>query len=131
MDTMGTVYTSLGLYDAAVPLVAKSVDRRRSIFGDEHLAVAQSLNHLGEVQALKAEYDVAEQNLRDALAVRRVLLGSEAPEVADTLSQLAYVLTEKGDYAAAEPLIRESLRSDVRSLAGRTRTWPTALKSSV
>ena len=109
MDTMSTVYTSLGLYDAAVPLVAKSVDRRRSIFGDEHLAVAQSLNHLGEVQALKAEYDVAEQNLRDALAVRRVLLGSEAPEVADTLSQLAYVLTEKGDYAAAEPLIRESL----------------------
>lgn len=109
MDTMGTVYTSLGLYDAAVPLVAKSVARRRSIFGDEHLAVAQSLNHLGEVQALKAEYDVAEENLRDALAVRRVLLGDEAPEVADTLTRLAYVLTEKGDYVAAEPLIRESL----------------------
>jgi tetratricopeptide (TPR) repeat protein len=111
MDTMGTVYTSLGLYDAAVPLVAKSVERRRSIFGDEHPDVAQSLNHLGEVQALKAEYDEAEKNLREALRVRRDLLGSGAPEVAETLSQLAYVLTEKGDYAAAEPLIRESLNS--------------------
>jgi tetratricopeptide (TPR) repeat protein len=109
MDTMGTVYTSLGLYDEAVSLVAKSVDRRRSIFGGEHLTVAQSLNHLGEVQALKAEYDAAEKNLRDALAVRRNLLGNEAPEVAETLSQLAYVLTEKGDYPAAEPLIREAL----------------------
>jgi tetratricopeptide (TPR) repeat protein len=112
MDTMGTVYTSLGLYDAAIPLVAKSVERRRSIFGNDHIAVAQSLNHLGEVQALKAEYDAAEKNLRDALAVRRELMGNQAPEVAETLSQLAYVLTEKGDYAAAEPLIRESL--DIR-----------------
>lgn len=112
MDTMGTVYKSLGLYDAAAPLIAKSVERRRSIFGDDHLAVAQSLNHLGEVQALKAEYDAAEKNLRDALAVRRELLGNQAPEVAETLSQLAYVFTEKGEYAAAEPLIRESL--DIR-----------------
>jgi tetratricopeptide (TPR) repeat protein len=110
MDTMGTVYTSLGLYDAAIPLVAKSVERRRSIFGDEHLAVAQSLNHLGEVQALKAEYDDAEKNLRDALAVRRDLLGGEAPEVADSLAELANVLTQKGEFAAAEPLIRESLK---------------------
>ena len=112
MDTMGTVYTSLGLYDAAIPLVEKSAERRRSIFGDEHLAVAQSLNHLGEVQALKAEYDAAEENLREALAVRRDLLGGESPEVAETLTELANVLTQKGEYAAAEPLIRESL--DIR-----------------
>jgi tetratricopeptide (TPR) repeat protein len=115
MDTMGTVYKTLGLYDAAAPLVAKSVERRRAIFGDEHVDVAQSLNHLGEVQALKAEYDAAEKNLREALAVRRNLLGSEAPEVADTLTQLAYVLTEKGDYPGAEPLIREAL--DIRQAA--------------
>ena len=112
MDTMGTVYTSLGLYDAATPLVAKSVERRRSIFGDEHLAVAQSLDHLGEIQTLKAEYEAAEQNLREALAVRRDLLGNEAPETAETLNQLAVVFAEKGEYTAAEPLIREAL--DIR-----------------
>ena len=60
------------------------------------------MNHLGEVQALKAEYDAAEKNLREALAVRRNLLGNEAPEVAETLNQLAYVLSRKGDYAGAE-----------------------------
>ena len=109
MDTMGTVYKSLGLYDAAVPLVVKSVERRRLLFGNEHLSVAESLNNLGEVQALRAEYDAAEQNIRDALDVRRELLGNESPDVAETLTQLAYVLTEKGEYADAEPLIRESL----------------------
>ncbi|NIL95043.1 MAG: tetratricopeptide repeat protein, partial [Woeseiaceae bacterium] len=75
MDTMGTVYTSLGLYDAAVPLIERALDRRHSLFGNEHIDVAQSLNHLGEIQALKADYDAADKNLREALAVRRDLLG--------------------------------------------------------
>lgn len=110
MDTMGTVYTSLGLYDAGIELVRKSAERRRAMFGMQHLATAESLNHLGEVQALRAEYDEAESNLRQALLVRRKELGDNSPEVADTLTQLAYVLTEKGEYAVAEPLIRESLK---------------------
>ena len=60
------------------------------------------LNHLGQVQTLKAEYDAAEQNLREALAVRRELLGKESPEVAETLMELAVVFSEKGEYTAAE-----------------------------
>ena len=109
MDTMGTVYTSLGLYDAAVPLVEKALSRRRQLLGDSHLEVASTLNHLGEVRMLKASYEEAEANLREALVVRRQLLGNESPEVAETLNQLAVVFAEKGEYTAAEPLIRESL----------------------
>ena len=109
MDTMGTVYTSLGLYDAAVPLVKNALSKRRALLGNEHLEVAQSLNHLGEVQMLKADYAEATAHLRDALAVRRELLGSSTPEVAETLADLADVLTRQGEFAEAEPLIRESL----------------------
>lgn len=109
MDTMGTVYTGLGLYDEALPLVAKSLESRRALFGESNADVASSLTHLGEVQALKAFYDEAELNLRKALAVRRDLLGDAAPEVADTLTHLSYVMTRRGEYAEAEPLIRESL----------------------
>jgi tetratricopeptide (TPR) repeat protein len=109
METMGTVYTSLGLYEPAVSLVGQALEKRTALYGSSHAEVAQSLYHLGEVQTRKADYDDAERNLREALAVRRDLLGSETPEVAETLSQLANVLTEKGDYPAAEPLIRESL----------------------
>ena len=119
MDTMGTVYTSLGLYDAAIPLVENSLVKRRVLFGDEHLEVAQSLNHLGEVQTLKAGYAEAEEHLRDALAVRRKLLGDTAPEVAETLADLADVLSRQGEYAQAEPLIRESLEIRRTALGGK------------
>jgi tetratricopeptide (TPR) repeat protein len=109
MDTMGTVYKSLGLYDPAASLIGLALEKRSALFGAEHVEVAQSLNHLGEVQTIQADYEDAERNLFDALAVRRRLHGDSHAEVADTLSDLAYVLTLKGEYDDAEPLIRESL----------------------
>ena len=42
METMGTVYTSLGLYDQAVPLLRSALDKRRALYGDKHLEVARS-----------------------------------------------------------------------------------------
>jgi tetratricopeptide (TPR) repeat protein len=109
MDTMGTVYTSLGLYDAAVPLVRQAFEKRQALYGRNHAEVAASLNHLGEVLGLKADFGEAEQVLRDALAVRRQVLGNSDPEVARTLIALSEVLSKKGEYEASEPLIREAL----------------------
>ena len=109
MDTMGTVYTSLGLYDSAIPLVRKAYEHRLKLWGTDHVEVANSLNHLGEVLTLKSDYGEAEKRLRDALAVRRKLLGPDSPEVAETLLSLADLLSEKGEYAQGEPLIKEAL----------------------
>jgi len=120
LDTIGTVYTSLGLYDEAVPLVRKAAEQRQLLYGAEHPDVAQSLNHLGEVQTLRAEFDEAEANLRAALDVRRNVLGNDAPETADTLTQLSRVLTGRGEYAEAEPLIREALAIRRQAFGDRT-----------
>ncbi len=35
METMGTVYTSLGLYDQAARLLRSALDKRRALYGDE------------------------------------------------------------------------------------------------
>ena len=59
METMGAVYTSLGLYDQAVPLLQSALEKRRALYGEKHLEVARSLDRLGEVLKLKAEYDQA------------------------------------------------------------------------
>ncbi|MDX1405843.1 MAG: toll/interleukin-1 receptor domain-containing protein [Woeseiaceae bacterium] len=109
MDTMGTVYTSLGLYDPAVSLVSQALERRAALFGRKHPEVLASLNHLGEVQTLQADYEQAAKNLGEALAARREIFGDENAEVANTLSDLAEVLTLQGDFVEAEKLIRESL----------------------
>jgi len=109
MDTMGTVYTSLGLYDPAVRLVEKASDQRRALFGNEHPEVAASLTHLGEVLKLNARYEEAEDRLRESLAVRREAFGDASPEVAETATELADVLSLQGNYTAAQPLIVEAL----------------------
>jgi tetratricopeptide (TPR) repeat protein len=109
MDTMGTVYTSLGLYDAAVPLVRKAYERRLQLWGPDHGEVANSLNHLGEVLTLKSDYAQAERSLRDALAVQRRVHGPQSDAAAQSLTLLADVLRHKGDLAGAEAAIKEAL----------------------
>ncbi|MBT8110190.1 MAG: toll/interleukin-1 receptor domain-containing protein [Gammaproteobacteria bacterium] len=109
MDTMGTVYTSLGLYPEAARLIDSSVAKRKEFLGAMHPDVAASLTHLGEVQTLGADYEEAEKNLRESLAMRRDLFGGTSLEVAETATELADVLSRQGEYAAAKPLIEESL----------------------
>ena len=118
MDTMGTVYTSLGLYDSAVPLVRKAYEKRREILGPRHEETASSLNHLGEVLTLRAEYDEAERSLSEALEIRRALFGPESKPVADTLLVYADLVRARGDHALGEKVIREALGIQ-RKLYGR------------
>jgi tetratricopeptide (TPR) repeat protein len=115
MDTMGRVYTSLGLYDQATPLLQQAVDRRRTQYGERHTEVAESLGHLGRIQGFRADYDQAEANYREALEMQRELLAPDDPEIADSLSGLAYVLHQKGEYDAAVILLEEAL--EIRRLA--------------
>ena len=110
MDTMGTVYTSLGLYREAIPLMRQSLVKQRSLPGDTTAAIAQGLGHLGEALMLNADYDEATKRLQDALAIQRKLLGNFHPDVATTLSALADVMSFTGEYDKGQPLIEEALR---------------------
>ncbi|MDH4048502.1 MAG: tetratricopeptide repeat protein [Gammaproteobacteria bacterium] len=109
METMGSVYTSLGLYDQAVPLLQGALDKRAALYGTEHLEVARSVDRLAEVLTLKAEYEPALKMYEDALAVRRKLLGNEHKDTAHTIYELADLLGRMGSFAEAEPLYREAL----------------------
>ena len=112
MDTMGTVYTSLGLYPEAARLVERSLVKRRELYGNDDESVAASLAHLGEVQTLQANYEEAEGNLRESLAARRSLFGETSEPVAESATRLADVLQRQGDYDTARELILEAL--DIR-----------------
>lgn len=109
METMGTVYTSLGLYDQAVPLLSSALDKRRTLYGDKQTEVARSMDRLCEVLKLKAEYEPAQRMCRDALTMRREILGNENVDTARSVYELADLLGRMGDFAAAEPLFREAL----------------------
>ena len=110
LDTLGTAYKNLGLYDRAIPLGRESVEKRRLLSGNHEVEIAQSMSHLGEVLALNADYEEAGRRLTEALAVQRRVLGNWHADVADTLSALADVKSFAGEYDAGLPLIEEALR---------------------
>ena len=109
METMGSVYTSLGLYDQAAGLQRSALEKRRALYGDKHLEVARSMDRLGEVLKLKAEYEPAQKMYREALALRRATLGNEHVDTARSVYELADLLGRMGEFTQAEPLFREAL----------------------
>jgi non-specific serine/threonine protein kinase/serine/threonine-protein kinase len=117
MSTMGVVYTRLGLYPAALPLLREALEERRRTLGDEDERVAESRNNLGATLLKTADYEGAERELRAALAARRRLLGAH-PATAQSLNDLAALQSERGRWSEAEELSREALELR-RKLLGR------------
>jgi tetratricopeptide (TPR) repeat protein len=111
MDTMGTVYTGLGLYPEAIPLMRQALEARKALpGGDTALAIAGTQSHLGEALTLISDYEEAARILQEAFEMQRRALGPWHPEVAETLTRLADVMAATGEYGKAEPLIQQALR---------------------
>ncbi|NNE59268.1 MAG: tetratricopeptide repeat protein, partial [Woeseia sp.] len=109
METIGTVYTSLGLYEQAAILLQQALDLRRQVFGENHTEVARTNDRMGQVLTKIADYASADAALTAALTVRRELLGDENLEVAATLTNLAELRAHVGEFEQAEGLLREAL----------------------
>ncbi len=112
--TLGRVYADLGEYTNAAAMHQKALALCRTLYGNEHSVVAQSLNDLAEAIYQEGNYAEAEALHRQALAMRRKLFGGENLEVAQSLNNLAETLRKQGigeqqKLAAAEPLHREAL----------------------
>ncbi len=101
MDTIGSVYTSLGLYAQALPLMKQALSKRRELLGLQHLDVAESLNNLGMAHARTSDYTEAERELRQALAIRRQQLGNDSEQV----NLIQYLEDNETDYPDAQRMI--------------------------
>jgi eukaryotic-like serine/threonine-protein kinase len=112
LGVLGRVYTNLGLFEQAAPLLQQTLAQRRARFDAPHPALADALAHLGDHHLARSEYDDAEPLLRDALEQRRLLFGDVHPAVAESLDRLATLMQQQSLYDDAEALFREAL--DVR-----------------
>ena len=109
METIGTVYRSLGLYEQAIRMLEKALEITRGLHGSDHLIVADALYNLGIVYDDLGRYEEAASLHRQALDIRSNKLRPEDPEVARSLNSLAIVFWNQGKYAEAEPLLERSL----------------------
>jgi non-specific serine/threonine protein kinase/serine/threonine-protein kinase len=109
MDTMGTVYHHLGLYEEAETLLEQAVETREDLLGGDTLEVAESLNNLAELYRRQGSYEQAQELARRALAIREAALGTDDPKLAESLTTLAWSLGDQGRHEEAGPLFERAL----------------------
>ncbi|OLC49337.1 MAG: hypothetical protein AUH43_07680 [Acidobacteria bacterium 13_1_40CM_65_14] len=125
MERMGIVYTSLGLYDRARPLLEDALDIRRRTFGGEHREVADSMDALGGLMFVDGKHTEAERLHRGALAIRLKTMGEASLETASTQDILAIAIRREETHEAiaeAEQLFRSALATRRKLLGPGDRT---------
>lgn len=109
LDTIGTVYMQLGLFDEARPLLDKGLSLRQRTLGKTHPDYAASLRSLGLLEYYTGAFDIAEQRHRAALAINEVAFGPEHSRVAVNLHNIGSAVDQQGRWAEAEKIMHESL----------------------
>jgi eukaryotic-like serine/threonine-protein kinase len=114
LDVLGRVYTGLGEYEQARPLLEQALALRRLQLGMNHADVAATLFNLGFLHYRLANRTTALELYREALEIQRDVLGDDHPDVATTLIEMGRVSTD--DLIAAEALMSEALEIRRRAL---------------
>ena len=108
-DTLGQVYSSLGLYDRALPLLESSLATRRKLVGEQSLDVATTLDRLGGAWWHKGEYAKAQPLLEQSMAIRERLLGPDDLAVATSAHNLGNLHLTKAEYEQAQTFMERAL----------------------
>lgn len=116
MNTIGTVYLSLGLAAEAESLVVESLQIRRRLFGNHNKAVAESLTRLAEVHRSAGRWPQAQDAAEQALAIFQEVSGDDSLDAALGLQNLGMIYYDRGDYARAERVLQRSLDLYVANL---------------
>jgi len=114
--SLGEVYAKLGLLDRADSLLHAALDRRKSLFGEEHPRVAESLVQIGLLRDNQAKLEEAEMLVRQGLEMSKRKLPPGHPGIAAATHALGKVLQDRGRYGEAIPVLQEAVR--LRSAPG-------------
>ena len=109
MQVMGEVYQSLGAFDAAAPLLERSLSLRRTGSDAAPGDVAAGLHSLAVFRQETGDYVAADSLYRAALALQRDAPDPDAPAVAATLHDWGTLLHREGNYDRADSLFQQAL----------------------
>lgn len=100
LQTIGSVYMNLGLYEEARPLLTEALQTRQSS-GAPKIRVSESLNSLGKLSYFGGDYNVASQKYHEAQTLLASNGDLNSAAYADTLNNLGEVASALGDYKLA------------------------------
>ncbi len=116
LQTIGSVYQTLGLYPQSRKLLEQSVSLRQKVLGPKNPELLSSLNELARVMRMQGQLSEAESTLQKALVTDRSVLGPENFVTLECMIELANILHEEGRLAESEKLKRETLEIQRRVL---------------
>jgi tetratricopeptide (TPR) repeat protein len=116
LDTIGRVYSTLGLTEKAKPLLEEALQLRRQALPANHPDVATSLHNLAWLAQQMGDYPEAARLYRAALAIRREHAGDAPLPLSATLFNLGWLLADMEDFAAAEEMFQSALDLRIRHL---------------
>ncbi len=117
LDTVGTLYDTLGMWPEGERLLKKELFLREHKLPRDDLAIANTLHELGSVSSDLNEFDQGERSYREALRLYQAKLGKENLKVAESLDDVGTMLFQRGKNEEAGKLFRQSLDMNTR-LAG-------------
>ncbi len=115
-QTLATLYTKLGRYNDARPLLEWALATRSRVLGEEHRDTLHSVNDMGHLFEKQGKFVEAEPFLRRAYEGRTRVLGATHIDTLKSLSNLGGNLRYQGRTGEAEPLLRSCLASMQREL---------------
>jgi eukaryotic-like serine/threonine-protein kinase len=116
METMGEVYSSLGLYHQAQPFLEKALATRRRLFGPDGRDTLRSIDQMARDLERQGHYPEAEALARESIATRQRVLGPEARETLASIQELSAISLSEGKYGETEKLDRKMIEVSRRAL---------------
>jgi serine/threonine protein kinase/tetratricopeptide (TPR) repeat protein len=109
LSAIGTSYLGLGMLDKAQACITRAMNERRSLLGEGHHDMAESMLDLASVFYARERFDEAEPLLRRALQIFRTIRGDHNLDIARTSNDLGAVLRALGRLDEAESFHRQAL----------------------
>jgi eukaryotic-like serine/threonine-protein kinase len=114
--TIGTVYTNLGLYDEALPLLQRALETRKRLLGNDDADTLLTTNQLANVLWFQGKLAEAEPMYTEVSLRRRRVLGAEHPDTLRADFDLASVFGLRERWGEAEQLMKKTLEVQSRVL---------------
>ena len=111
LAVLGTIHHDLRSFDRALTLLERALALRRSILGESHPDVAESMYQLGRLEHSRGNYDRARGLLAAALETQHRVLGAEHPAAVETAFRLVQIREGVDvEIAAARQMLATSRR---------------------
>jgi eukaryotic-like serine/threonine-protein kinase len=124
--TIGSVYTALGLYREARPLLEEALRTQRNVVGEDGPETLETANALANLYWYQQQFEAAEPLYKDIVGRRSRVLGPEHPDTLRAQFDLASVYLRQRRWSEFESLALDTLSRQRRILGN---THPDTLSS--